>query len=70
MRRHLSPAESQVAVLMAIGLSNREIAEFRGTRFSTAKFQAQQVITKTGVSRNRLGEILHFVEVRDGRKAS
>jgi DNA-binding NarL/FixJ family response regulator len=55
---------------MAAGLSNRQIAAVRGTTFSTAKFQAAEVITKTGCNRYRLAEILHEVEVRDGRKAS
>ena len=69
MRRPLAPAEAEVAVLMAIGLTNREIAQARGTTVSTAKFQAANVLTKTGCNRNRLGEILHFVEVRDMRRA-
>ena len=69
MRRHLSPAEAEVAVLMACGLTTRQVAAIRGTTFSTAKFQAAQVLVKTGCNRNRLVEILHEVEVRDGRRA-
>jgi DNA-binding NarL/FixJ family response regulator len=66
--RHLSPAEAEVAILMACGLKNREIAQARGTTFATARFQAQRVLVKTGCNRVRLGEILHEVEVRDARR--
>jgi len=69
IRRHLSPAEAEVALLMACGCSNRTIARLRGTAFSTAKFQAQNVLVKTGSSRHRLAEVLHEVEVRDMRRA-
>lgn len=61
MTRRLSPAETQVALLMAVGLTNRQIAAFRGTTFATAKAQAAQVHRKTGLARERLGEILREV---------
>lgn len=67
--RRLSPAEAEVAVLMAIGLTNKEIARLRGTTFSTAKYQASNVLQRTGCSRARLGEILHEVEIREGRRS-
>ena len=68
MTRRLSPAEAEVAVLMAVGLSNRQIAQLRGTTFATAKFQAGNVLTKTGRNRARLAEVLHEIEVRDMRR--
>lgn len=66
----LSPAESEVALLMAYGLSNREIATLRGTTFSTAKDQVQSVLRKTGVARHRLAEVVGDLEVRDGRRSA
>jgi DNA-binding CsgD family transcriptional regulator len=66
--RRLSPAESEVCLLMAIGLTNREIAIARGTTFATAKYQAAQVLLRTGCNRHRLAEILDTVEVRDERR--
>lgn len=66
--RRISPAEAEVAVLMAIGLTNRQIAALRGTTFSTAKHQAAQVLRKTGCNRARLFEKFHEFEVRDERR--
>jgi len=68
--RGISPAEAEVALLMAIGLTNRQIAALRGTTFSTAKYQAASVLRKTGSNRNRLAEILAEVEVRDCRRSA
>lgn len=70
MTRRLSPAEAEVALLMALGFTNREIAARRGTTFSTAKFQVEQVLRKTGCARHRLAEILAEVEVRDMRRTA
>jgi DNA-binding CsgD family transcriptional regulator len=70
MTRRISPAEAEVALLMAIGLTNRQIAALRGTTFATAKYQVEQVLRKTGVARHRLAEILAEVEVRDGRRSA
>lgn len=71
MTRRVSPAEAEVALLMAIGLSNREIAKLRGTTFSTAKYQVQNVLRKTGVARHRLIEVLRegLLEVRTDRRS-
>lgn len=66
--RTLSPAEAEVAILMACGLRNREIAERRGTTFATAKTQAASVLRKTERNRSGLAAILHEVEVRDNRR--
>jgi DNA-binding NarL/FixJ family response regulator len=68
--RSLSPAEAEVALLMALGLTNRQIAALRGTTFSTAKYQAQHVLRKTGVARHRLAEIFAGLEVRDGLRSA
>jgi len=69
--RRVSPAEAEVALLMAVGLSNREIAQLRGTTFHTAKYQVQNVLRKTGVPRHRLVEVLRegLLEVRDERRS-
>ena len=64
----LSPAEAEVAALMACGLRNREIAQARGTTFATAKTQAASVLRKTQRNRAGLAAILHEVEIRDGRR--
>ena len=46
---HLTPAEAQVAVLLAQGLNVDAIAEFTGRQANTVRSQLKSTFTKTGV---------------------
>lgn len=46
----LTPAESEVAVLLLMGRSDREIARHRNTRERTVANQVQAIYTKLGMS--------------------
>lgn len=46
----LSPAESDVALLLLRGLSVSDIAELRATRSGTVKVQAHNIFRKSGVN--------------------
>ena len=45
----LTPREYQVAMLVARGLSNREIGRQLGISYGTVKLHAHQVVQKLGV---------------------
>jgi len=58
----LSPAEAQVAVSLARGLSAVQIAAQRQVAYSTVKTQIKQAYTKVGVS-NQLGLVRHLLDL-------
>lgn len=49
----LSPAEREVAQLMASGMTNSQIASARGTSIRTVANQARAIFAKLGVSGRR-----------------
>jgi DNA-binding NarL/FixJ family response regulator len=60
MPANLTAAEREVAVAMASGRSNAEIARERGTSVRTVANQAQRVFRKLGVaSRQELATLLY-----------
>jgi DNA-binding CsgD family transcriptional regulator len=65
----LSPAEANVAALLARGCDVEEIAAERGTSIATVRTQIRQVFQKTEVS--RIGELVSLVaninRLKDGR---
>lgn len=47
---HLSPAESEIGLLMLKGLALKEVADLRGTSERTVRHQAQEIYRKAGLS--------------------
>lgn len=66
-RYRLTPRQAEVARLLAVGATNREISDRLGISIHTARHHAQSVLNKVGThSRKALG--IHFIEdARSGR---
>ncbi len=61
----LSPQQREVALLLAQGKSNREIAEEMGLSFNTASFHVKQVYAKLKVNQRNAVEskLLNLAQV-------